>query len=122
MRLQSAGKPCSPSPDNASLPTPRRARELASYDSHCALDNPHPPSRSVPPILIHQRHGHELPLTERLAELDDEYDILEYGDRTVDQVNAEVTAEARRIAAHPTVPRAHGFAQLVHTDRPASSR
>ncbi|MBX4180247.1 hypothetical protein K3A88_39020, partial [Streptomyces geysiriensis] len=35
---------------------------------------------------IHQRHGHELPLTERLAELDDEYDILEYGDRTVDQV------------------------------------
>ncbi|WP_262387144.1 hypothetical protein [Streptomyces sp. TRM49041] len=53
---------------------------------------------------IHQRHGHELPLTERLAELDDEYDILEYGDRTVDQVNAEVTAEARRLAAHPTVP------------------
>lgn len=53
---------------------------------------------------IHQRHGHELPLTERLAELDDEYDILEYGDRTLDQVNAEVTAEARRLAAHPTVP------------------
>ncbi|GHG23863.1 hypothetical protein ACFFSH_38275 [Streptomyces filamentosus] len=53
---------------------------------------------------IHQRHGHELPLTERLAELDDEYDILEYGDRTVDQVNAEVTAEARRLAAHPPVP------------------
>ncbi|MEU9254519.1 hypothetical protein AB0D66_22050 [Streptomyces sp. NPDC048270] len=53
---------------------------------------------------IHQRHGHELPLTERLAELDDEYDILEYGDRTVDQVDAEVTAEARRLAAHPTVP------------------
>ncbi|MFH8453936.1 hypothetical protein ACH4CD_32435 [Streptomyces fungicidicus] len=49
---------------------------------------------------IHQRHGHELPLTERLAELDDEYDILEYGDGTVDQVDAEVTAEARRLAAH----------------------
>ncbi|WP_329453911.1 hypothetical protein [Streptomyces sp. NBC_01497] len=52
---------------------------------------------------IHQRHGHELALTERLAELDDEYDILEYGDRTVDQVDAEVTAEARRLAAHPDV-------------------
>ncbi|MGW6582320.1 hypothetical protein ACWF76_23550 [Streptomyces globisporus] len=53
---------------------------------------------------IHQRYGHELPLTERLAELDDEYDILEYGDRTVDQVDAEVTAEARRLAARPRVP------------------
>ncbi|MFE2598220.1 hypothetical protein ACFXCZ_17265 [Streptomyces sp. NPDC059396] len=53
---------------------------------------------------IHQRYGHELPLTERLAELDDEYDILEYGDRTVDQVNAEVLAEARRLAGHPQVP------------------
>lgn len=52
---------------------------------------------------MHQRHGHELPLTERLAELDDEYRILEYGDRTVDQVDAEVSAEARRLAAHPTV-------------------
>ncbi|MGW4630738.1 hypothetical protein ACWEMU_32345, partial [Streptomyces rubiginosohelvolus] len=53
---------------------------------------------------IHKRYGHELPLTEWLAELDDEYDILEYGDRTVDQVDAEVTAEARRLAAHPRVP------------------
>lgn len=53
---------------------------------------------------IHQRYGHELPLTERLAELNDEYAILEYGDRTVDQVNAEVTAEARRLAAHPAFP------------------
>ncbi|MFB6900409.1 hypothetical protein [Streptomyces hydrogenans] len=52
---------------------------------------------------IHQRHGHELALTERLAALDDEYDILEYGDRTVDQVDAEVAAEARRLAAHPAV-------------------
>lgn len=50
---------------------------------------------------LHQRHGHELPLTERLAELDDEYGILEYGDRPVDQVDAEVTAEARRLATHP---------------------
>ncbi|WP_331735255.1 hypothetical protein OG974_31855 (plasmid) [Streptomyces sp. NBC_00597] len=50
---------------------------------------------------IHQRYGHELPLTGRLAELDDEYDVLEYGDRTVDQVDAEVTAEARRLGTHP---------------------
>ncbi|GHH73809.1 hypothetical protein GCM10018793_13250 [Streptomyces sulfonofaciens] len=57
-------------------------------------------------IRIHQRCGHELPLTERLAELDDEYDVLEYGDRTADQVDAEVTAEARRLAAHPAVPAA----------------
>ncbi|WP_055602012.1 hypothetical protein [Streptomyces aureus] len=53
---------------------------------------------------IHQRHGHALPLTERLAELDDEYAILEYGDRTVDEIDAEVTAEARRLATHLTVP------------------
>ncbi|MGW4510355.1 hypothetical protein ACWENO_37545 [Streptomyces sp. NPDC004436] len=55
-------------------------------------------------VRIHQRYGHELPLTERLAELDDEYDVLEYGDETVDHVDAEVTAEARRLAAHPHVP------------------
>ena len=53
---------------------------------------------------IHQRYGHELPLTQRLAELDDEYDVLEYGNETVDQVDAEVTAEAHRLAAHPHVP------------------
>jgi hypothetical protein len=47
---------------------------------------------------IHQRFGHQLPLAERLAELDDEYDIIEYGDRTLAQVDAEVTAEARRLA------------------------
>lgn len=52
---------------------------------------------------IHQRHGHELALTARLAELDDEYDILEYGDRTADEIGAEVTAEARRLADHPHV-------------------
>ncbi|WP_330237864.1 hypothetical protein [Streptomyces sp. NBC_00525] len=53
---------------------------------------------------IRQRHGHELPLTERLAELDDECDVLEYGDRTTEQVVAEVTVEARRLAAHLTAP------------------
>ncbi|MEU9272248.1 hypothetical protein AB0E04_43635 [Streptomyces sp. NPDC048251] len=52
---------------------------------------------------IHQRFGHELPLAERLAELDDEYDILEYGDTTPAQVDADVTAEALRLAQHPRV-------------------
>ncbi|MGW8760943.1 hypothetical protein ACWGN5_00420 [Streptomyces sp. NPDC055815] len=53
---------------------------------------------------IHQRYGHGFPLTERVAALDDEYDILEYGDRSVHQVDAEVTAEARLLATHPTAP------------------
>ncbi|MCX4631327.1 hypothetical protein [Streptomyces sp. NBC_01443] len=55
---------------------------------------------------INQRYGHELPLAERLAELDDEYAFLEYGgDKAVAQIDAEVTAEARRLAAvHPRVP------------------
>ncbi|MFJ4776502.1 hypothetical protein [Streptomyces sp. NPDC088762] len=53
---------------------------------------------------IHRLYGHELPVTERLAELYDEYAILEYGDRTVDQLDAEVTAEARRLTARPSVP------------------
>ncbi|MFE5524001.1 hypothetical protein ACFQ9Q_40730 [Streptomyces virginiae] len=55
---------------------------------------------------INQRYGHELPLTARLAELDDEYAFLEYGgDKAAAQIDAEVTAEARRLAAvHPRVP------------------
>ena len=53
---------------------------------------------------IHQCYGHKLDLTERLAELDDEYDMLEYGDRTAEEVGAEVATEARRLAAHPRVP------------------
>ncbi|GAA3192342.1 MULTISPECIES: hypothetical protein [Streptomyces] len=52
----------------------------------------------------HQRFGHELALAERLAELDDEYDILEYGDRTPAQIDADVTAEALRLAQCPRVP------------------
>lgn len=52
---------------------------------------------------IHQRFGHDLPLAERLANLDDEYDILEYGDRTPAQVNADVLAEALRLTQHPRV-------------------
>lgn len=52
---------------------------------------------------IHQRFGHELPLAERLAKLDDEYDIREYGDRTPAQVDADVPAEALLFAQHPRV-------------------
>ncbi|MEV8037398.1 hypothetical protein [Streptomyces sp. NPDC086182] len=50
---------------------------------------------------IHQRFGHELPLVEGLADLDDEYDMLEYGDRTSAQVDADVVVEALRLAQHP---------------------
>ncbi|MFF5721359.1 hypothetical protein [Streptomyces buecherae] len=53
---------------------------------------------------VHQHFGHELALAERLAELDDEYDVLEYGDRTSAQVDADVTAEALRLAQCPRVP------------------
>ncbi|MFD9406808.1 hypothetical protein ACFWBN_07235 [Streptomyces sp. NPDC059989] len=60
---------------------------------------------------INQRYGYELPLTVRLAELDDEYAFLEYGgdgddgDEALARIDAEVTAEARRLAAvHPRVP------------------
>ncbi|MFD5149252.1 hypothetical protein [Streptomyces sp. NPDC058401] len=55
-------------------------------------------------LRIHRRYGHEPPLTRRLAELDDAYDILEYGDRTVDEVDAEVRAVARTLAAHVHSP------------------
>ncbi|MFB7179808.1 hypothetical protein ACFCYI_19155 [Streptomyces sp. NPDC056257] len=49
---------------------------------------------------INRRYGHELPLTARLAELDDEYAFLEFGgDRAAAEIDAEVTAEARRLAA-----------------------
>ncbi|MFE7857339.1 hypothetical protein [Streptomyces sp. NPDC057403] len=53
---------------------------------------------------IHDRFGHELALVEQLANLDDEYDILEYSDRTAAQVDADVAAEALRLAQHPCFP------------------
>ncbi|GAA1305332.1 hypothetical protein GCM10009647_023910 [Streptomyces sanglieri] len=59
---------------------------------------------------IHQRFGHELPLAERLANLDDEYDILEYGDRTAAQVDADVLARlfcSLSIPVLPPNPRIH---------------
>ncbi|MFD3538443.1 hypothetical protein ACFWUQ_02950 [Streptomyces sp. NPDC058662] len=52
-------------------------------------------------LRIHQRFGHQLPLAERLAELDDECDSIEYGDRTLVQLDAEVTVEARRLVYGP---------------------
>ncbi|MFD3538142.1 hypothetical protein ACFWUQ_01390 [Streptomyces sp. NPDC058662] len=53
---------------------------------------------------IRRRYGHDLPSTQRLAELDDEYAFLEDDDSAVAQVNAEVTYEARRLAADPHTP------------------
>ncbi|MEU7164459.1 hypothetical protein AB0A70_07410 [Streptomyces morookaense] len=50
---------------------------------------------------IHQRFGHGLPPTRRLAAFDDEYRILEYGDRTPAHIDADVTAEALRLAQAP---------------------
>lgn len=50
-------------------------------------------------FCVHQRCGHALPLTERLARLDDEYCMGEYSRCTALRLDAEVTAEARRLAA-----------------------
>ncbi|MFJ9343020.1 hypothetical protein ACIRP0_27540 [Streptomyces sp. NPDC101733] len=52
---------------------------------------------------IRQRYGQELPLTERLAELDDEYAILEDDNWAVARVTAQVMDEARRLAADPHI-------------------
>lgn len=47
----------------------------------------------------HTTFGHTtLELAERLAELDDAYDILAYTDMTREDVDAQVRVEARRIA------------------------
>lgn len=72
---------------------------------------------------IHQRFGHALPLAARLAELDDEYDLLEYGDRTPAQVDAEVTTEALRLARHvqPEGSQAEGD-RFSEADRPCRDR
>ncbi|MET7481224.1 hypothetical protein ABZT17_43890 [Streptomyces sp. NPDC005648] len=50
---------------------------------------------------IHQRFGHTLASVERLAQLDDEYDFLEREDQTLDEIDAEVHAEARRLIDRP---------------------
>lgn len=53
----------------------------------------------------HGTIGHDqLPLAERLVELDDVYDTVGYDDQPLDEVDADVVAEARRIVdgAPPT--------------------
>ncbi|MDQ2812113.1 MAG: hypothetical protein M3Z75_09595 [Actinomycetota bacterium] len=46
---------------------------------------------------IHQHFGHSLPLAERLATLDDEYDLGACATMTPQQIDQEVIAEARRL-------------------------
>lgn len=50
---------------------------------------------------IHRHFGHNLPLAERLAVLDDEYDLGfdpgTYATMTREQIDQEVLAEARRL-------------------------
>jgi hypothetical protein len=46
---------------------------------------------------IHRRFGHALPLAERLAQLDDEYDLGSYSTMTRGQTDREVMAEARQL-------------------------
>ncbi|MFI6704742.1 hypothetical protein ACIBJC_38410 [Streptomyces sp. NPDC050509] len=54
----------------------------------------------------------ELAELAQLAQLDDEYDVLEYGDSTAGQVDAEATAEARRLENPPRgSSRTHGHTQ-----------
>ncbi|SFD72677.1 hypothetical protein SAMN04487819_102339 [Actinopolyspora alba] len=55
---------------------------------------------------IHLAHGHELELTELVAGLDDQYTTVGYDVSTPDEawIDAEVIAEARRIAAYPHEP------------------
>jgi hypothetical protein len=49
-------------------------------------------------VWAHAAIGHDrLPLAERLVELDDVYDAVEYMDMTEQEVNDEVLAEALRI-------------------------
>ena len=46
---------------------------------------------------IRRHFGQGLPLTERLAALDDEYHLGEYATMTHEQIDQEVIAEARRL-------------------------
>ncbi|MFD8754277.1 GNAT family N-acetyltransferase [Kitasatospora sp. NPDC059577] len=51
--------------------------------------------------LVHQCFGHELDEADPLSCLDDEYDILAYGPRSREEVDADVLAEARRLVGAP---------------------
>ncbi|MFD7467968.1 hypothetical protein [Streptomyces tendae] len=70
---------------------------------------------------IHQRFGHELPLAEELANLDDEYDVVEYGGRTSAQVDADVAEEALRLTRHPALHPNARSTDLKHTGGPSGS-
>ncbi|MER7770005.1 GNAT family N-acetyltransferase [Kitasatospora sp. NPDC096140] len=52
----------------------------------------------------HQRFGHELDAADPLSCLDDEYDTLAYSTRSRDEVDADVLAEARRLAGTDPAP------------------
>jgi hypothetical protein len=52
----------------------------------------------------HRVFGHRLPLAEPLAVLDDVYDTIEYTDQTPEQVDADILAAARLIAAGGDTP------------------
>ena len=56
---------------------------------------------------IHQHFGHSLPLAERLAVLDDEYDLGAYATMTREQIDQEVMAEGRRLHDQPDQRTAH---------------
>ncbi len=60
---------------------------------------------------IHRHFGHGLPLAERLAALDDEYDLGAYAAMTPEQIDQEVITEARRLI------REHADQQAAHNDR-----
>ncbi|MEU9043773.1 MULTISPECIES: GNAT family N-acetyltransferase [unclassified Kitasatospora] len=47
--------------------------------------------------VVHQRWGHQLDESDPLSCLDDEYDMLDYGTRTREDLDADVLAEARRL-------------------------
>jgi len=47
---------------------------------------------------IHRHFGHQLPLVERLAFLDDEYDLRDYAGRTTEAIDQEVMSQARQLA------------------------
>ena len=57
-------------------------------------------------VAIHQHFGHTLPLAERLAQLDDEYDLGAYSTMTQEQIDQEVMDEAyqltRGLPGYPT--------------------
>lgn len=74
---------------------------------------------------IHRRCGHELPLTTRLAELDDEYDVLAHDGGAVDRADTEVTTSRRSPNRPPDEygsPRDFPPTSQAPTPRPAPDR